>query len=178
MNILLIGYRGTGKTTIARELALRLGRSWVDADVEVELAAGKSIRAIFAEDGEHAFRDWETQVLKQLLLRDEQVLALGGGVVLRQENRDLLAAAGPKFWLTASAATLDARIHQDETTGSRRPNLTADGGLREIEQLLARREPLYRQCADFQVDTEESTPTEVADQIVRQLETAPPPSPK
>ncbi len=86
MNIALIGYRGTGKSEVARQLALRLGWDWVDADVEVELKAGKSIAAIFADDGEPAFRELEAAVLAELVQRDRAVLALGGGVVLRPAN--------------------------------------------------------------------------------------------
>jgi shikimate kinase len=93
MNIALIGYRGTGKTTVAQQLALRLGWDWVDADVELELRAGKSIAAIFADDGESAFRDLEATTLDDLIRRDRTVLALGGGIVLRPENRALLRPA-------------------------------------------------------------------------------------
>jgi shikimate kinase len=86
-SISLIGYRGTGKSTVARHLALRLGWVWVDADVEVELRAGKSIAAIFADDGEAAFRNLESVVVADLCRRQRAVLALGGGAVLREANR-------------------------------------------------------------------------------------------
>ncbi len=82
MTIVLIGYRGTGKTTVAQRLALRLGWDWVDADVEVELAAGKSIANIFADDGEPAFRDLESRQLLGLLEHPQTVIAAGGGVVM------------------------------------------------------------------------------------------------
>src|SRR5688500_2590703 len=82
MNLLLIGYRGTGKSTVARLVAERLNWPWLDADVELERRAGKSIAAIFAEDGEPAFRDLESQVLAELVQADRHVLALGGGVIL------------------------------------------------------------------------------------------------
>lgn len=168
-NLALIGYRGTGKTTVARLLALQLGWDWVDADVEVELRAGKSIAAIFADDGEAAFRDWESQVLAELVRRDNTVLALGGGVVLRESNRELLKRAAAVAWLTASASTLSERIIADATTSARRPNLTAAGGTTEITAMLAMREPLYRECATLVVDTELRSPTEVAEDILTRL---------
>src|SRR4051812_7830484 len=99
MNIALIGYRGTGKTAVAQQLALALGWDWVDADVEVELRSGKSIAAIFADDGEAAFRDLESAVLADLIDREQAVLALGGGVILREHNRELLRRAGLVVWL-------------------------------------------------------------------------------
>ncbi len=173
MNIVLIGYRGTGKTSVAQRLALRLGWSWVDADVEVELAAGKSIAAIFADDGEPRFRDLEAKVLPELLGRDRHVVALGGGVVLREVNRRLLRGAGNVVWLTAAAETIFGRLHTDPVTASQRPNLTAAGGLPEIVKILAFRQPLYRECADAEVDTEEKTIDEVAAEILDRLHLPP-----
>ena len=93
MNLSLIGYRGTGKTTLARLLARQLVWEWVDADVEIELRAGKSIASIFVDDGEPKFRDLEGQVIVELAGRDRLVIATGGGVVLREENR---AASAPR----------------------------------------------------------------------------------
>jgi len=177
MNILLIGYRGTGKTTVAQLLALRLGWSWIDTDAEIELAAGKSIREIFADQSEEVFRDRETQVLSQLSQRDEHVFALGGGAILRTENRELIRDIGQTVWLQAAAETLCSRISGDETTAERRPNLTADGGLTEIIDVLHRREPLYRECADIEVDTENMPPATVAEEILRRLSLSPPESP-
>ena len=153
MNLLLIGYRGTGKSTVARLVAERLGWQWLDADVELERRAGKSIAAIFAHDGEPAFRELESQVLAELVQLDWHALALGGGVVLRPENRELIKRAGAVLWLTADAETILARVNADVTTAARRPNLTAQGGLDEIRQLLVEREPLYRECATIAVDT-------------------------
>jgi shikimate kinase len=168
--IALIGYRGSGKTAVAQLTALRLGWDWVDADVEIELRAGKSIAAIFADDGEEKFRDLETAVLEELLRRDKTVLALGGGVVLREENQQHLLTArmldrGRIVWLKASPKTLWDRIEADGTTASRRPNLTAAGGVEEVKRLLKIRGPLYQECADFTVDTERKTADKVAQKI-------------
>jgi shikimate kinase len=170
MFIGLIGYRGSGKSAVAQLAAIKLGSDWVDADVEIELRAGKSIAAIFADDGEERFRQFESDVLAELLQRDNVVAAFGGGVVLKDANRALLIARDRPnqkfFWLTASPQTLHDRIVADKTTAARRPNLTAAGGLLEVERLLAVREPLYSACADFEIDTENRTTIEVAEQIV------------
>jgi shikimate kinase len=166
MNIALIGFRGTGKTAVAQQLALRLGWDWIDADVELELRAGKSIAAIFADDGEQAFRDLEAKVLADLIDRSETVLALGGGVVLRPENRELLRRAGSVVWLKAEPETIEWRIAEDITTAARRPNLTAAGGIAEIRQLLTERSPHYAACAGHHFDTEGKTPAQVAAEIL------------
>ena len=167
--IFLIGYRGTGKSAVARELAARLGVDCVDADKVIEHSAGKSIAEIFAEDGEVAFRELEARVVAELCRKSSAVIALGGGAVLREENRAAIAAAGTVVWLTAGVETIAARLAADDATASRRPNLTAAGGRAEIEALLAQRTPIYRACATFVVDTEGKTPAEVADEIVAQL---------
>ncbi|HEX6963706.1 MAG TPA: shikimate kinase [Lacipirellula sp.] len=168
-NIALIGYRGSGKTAAARELALRLGWDWVDADVEVELRAGKSIAAIFADEGEQAFRDLESVVVAELSRMSRAVLALGGGAVLRPENREALKPCGAIVWLRASVETLERRIASDPATAARRPNLTAVGGRAEIERLLAERTPNYAACATLEVDTDGKALAEVADEIVERL---------
>jgi shikimate kinase len=166
MNILLIGYRGTGKSTVARLVAQRLGWPWLDADVELERRAGKSIAEIFVEDGEPAFRDLESEVLVELLKLDGHVLALGGGVVLRSENRELIQKAGGVIWLTADPETIQSRIASDPTTAARRPLLTASGGIEEIRALLAQREPLYGECATIIVDTTGRALADVADEVL------------
>ncbi len=169
MNLVLIGFRGTGKSVVAQQLALRLGWDWIDADVELELRAGKSISAIFADDGETAFRELESKLLGELIERSATALALGGGVVLREENRALLRRAGKVIWLQADPETIEVRIAADPSTAVRRPNLTAAGGIAEIRNLLSDRSPLYRACADLEVDTERKTPAEVAVEILTNI---------
>ena len=167
--IALVGYRGTGKSTVARQLALRLGWAWVDADVEVELRAGKSIAAIFADDGEKAFRDVESAVVDELCSRSNTIVALGGGAVLRPANRAAIARCAAIVWLHAAVETILQRLETDATTAQRRPNLTKSGGRQEIEQVLAERTPIYRACATLEVDTEGKTPAAIADEIVAAL---------
>jgi shikimate kinase len=170
MILTLIGYRATGKTTLAELLARRLGWEWVDADVEIERRAGKSIAQIFAEDGEPAFRDLEAQVIADLCRRDRLVLAAGGGAPMREENRLTIRQSGKVVWLTARPETILKRMSGDAATAERRPSLTGHAPLEEIVQLLARREPMYRETADFTVDTENRTPQELTAEILDRLE--------
>jgi shikimate kinase len=175
--IFLIGYRGTGKTSVARELAGRLGCEWIDADDVIEREAGKSIATIFAEEGEPAFREMESRAVAELSRpvtssghgKRPTVVALGGGAVLREENRRAIRGVGPVVWLTASVDTILERVSADPTTTSRRPGLTTAGGRAEIEELLAARAPFYRECATLVVDTEGKTVAEVADEIASKL---------
>jgi shikimate kinase len=164
----LIGYRGTGKSAVAQQLALRLGWDWVDADVELELRAGKSIAAIFADDGEQAFRDLESAMLAELVGRERSVLATGGGIVLRAENRELLRSGAIVVWLKAEPETILRRLSDDWTTATRRPDLST-GGLNEIREMLSLRTPLYQQCADLEVDSEEKSVADVATEILSRL---------
>jgi shikimate kinase len=167
-NLFLIGYRGTGKTTVAGLLADRLGWNCVDADAALEERHGRSIARIFAEEGEAGFRDKEAALLEDLCRLKQRVIATGGGVVLREANRQRLRDAGRIVWLTADAPTLWQRLQNDNTTRARRPVLTV-GGLAEIEELLQMRESLYRACADWTVETTGLSPQEVADLILSLL---------
>jgi shikimate kinase len=168
-SVFLIGYRGTGKTTIARELATRFGFDCIDADDEIERRAGKSIAAIFADEGEPAFRELESSVVADLCKLKRHVVSLGGGAVMSEANRTALRLAGLVIWLKASVETLAERMAADEATQSRRPNLTAIGGMNEIETVLATREPIYRACATFEVDTDDKTPSAIVDEIMTRL---------
>jgi shikimate kinase len=170
MNLVLIGYRATGKTTLARCLAERLGWDWIDADVEIERLAGKSIARIFAEEGEGAFRGLEAEVIAGLCGRRRLVVAAGGGAPLREESRRAMRRSGQVVWLTATPETILARMSGDASTGDRRPSLTNRPPLEEIVQLLGRREPIYRESAHLIVDTEGKSPEQLADEILAGLE--------
>jgi shikimate kinase len=168
--LFLIGYRGTGKSSVAHELAAQLGYDWADSDDEIERQTDKSIAAIFDEDGETAFRDAEQRIIADLAKRRRAVVALGGGAVLREANRRVIAAAGPVVWLTASIDTILERMATDRSTSRRRPNLTNTGGRTEVKTLLAQRTPIYRECATLVVDTEGKSPAQVAEEIAAALE--------
>lgn len=161
--LFLIGYRGTGKTSTARLVAEKLAWRWLDADAVLEERCGRSIRQIFAEEGEAWFRDKESAILQELCGLREHVIATGGGVILRPENRQRLKQ-GAVVWLRAAPSILWQRLQNDASTGERRPNLS-QGGLGEIEEFLRIRTPLYEACRDFTVDTAEQSPEQVAQTI-------------
>lgn len=161
--IFLIGYRGTGKTTVGRLLAARLEWTFVDADVYLESQAGKSIARIFAEDGEPVFRDLEARVLLELAQKPQHVLSTGGGVILRAVNRVCLKTQGFVVWLQAKPELVWDRLQADPTTRDRRPNLTATGGMAEIQTLMAVREPLYRETAHLALPADRSPESLVSD---------------
>jgi shikimate kinase len=169
MIVTLIGYRGTGKTSVAPRLAERLGVPWIDADPELERRAGRTIREIFATDGEPEFRRLERETLVDLLSRGAGVIAAGGGAILNAETRRDFRAAGPVVWLRADVDTLAARIAGDATSRDRRPNLTGQGGVDEIRALLAVREPLYRETATLIVDTTDKSLDAIVAEILAAL---------
>lgn len=173
MRVFLTGYRGCGKSTVARLLAERLSWSAIDSDDEIERDAGTTIAEVFATQGELAFRDLEEAVVARLTEREQTVVALGGGAVLRETTRKRLAAAGPVVWLTAPAETLAARIAGDATSADRRPSLTGQSGpddLAEVERVLAEREPIYRDCATVAVDAGNRPPEAIAEEIAAWLQ--------
>lgn len=162
--IFLVGYRGTGKSRVGPEVASALGWPFVDADVELERQHDRTIRDIFAHEGETAFRDMETAILTDLANRSPIVLATGGGCVLRPENRDLLRS-GFVVWLTAKPETITERIDADPSSVERRPNLTT-GGIAEIRELLNVRETLYVEVANLILTTDEQSPSDLTTAIL------------
>lgn len=167
-SLFLIGARGSGKSTIARLLAHELGWDWLDADDELEKRYGQSIRAIFAQEGETSFREKESTVLAALCRLPRHILATGGGVVLREANRSLLRSSGRLVWLRGDVETLWQRVQADAASAERRPPLSI-GGRAEMEEVLRFREPLYRQCADYIVDTAGREPKEIVAEILNNL---------
>lgn len=116
MVITLIGYRGSGKSSVARLLAAKLNLTWIDSDDVIEEQAGRSIREIFAEDGEAEFRRLERAVIRDLTNCDSLVIAAGGGAILADENRQAMKSAGAVVWLQASVDNLVQRIQADDST--------------------------------------------------------------
>lgn len=169
--ITLIGYRGSGKSSVAAPLAALYDFDWIDADDEIERVAGKSISEIFANEGEPHFRQLERTVMQDLLSRDRLVVAAGGGAILNPETREEMRLAGPVIWLNASLDALAQRISSDATTGSRRPALTASSSqLEEIRTLLEQREPLYREASTLTIETDAKTIPEIVAEISAALD--------
>ena len=174
--VTLVGFRGTGKTTVAGMVASRLGCGWHDADAEFERRYGGSVAGFFATHGEQAFRDREEELLEQLLGGCPGVLSTGGGVVLRERNRRRLLDRGrPVVWLDASAAAVRSRLAKDPSTAERRPSLTGDDPFAEVTRLLAERELLYAEVADLRLDTTDLPPETVVVRILDWLEGRPTP---
>lgn len=165
--IVLVGYRGAGKSTVGPVLAGKLGWLFADCDDEVERAAGRTVAEIFHSEGESGFRDRESSALDDLCRRDRVVIATGGGAVLREGNRARMRS-GFVVWLTAPADVLYRRLTEDPTTAARRPTLSG-GGFDEVTKLLAVREPLYRSAADLSLDTSTRSPDELAGDILSAL---------
>ncbi len=165
MNLYLIGYRGSGKSTVASILAELLGWAVIDSDDEIEVLAGKTVSQIFESEQESGFRRWETTVIEGLAMLEKTVVSLGGGAVLAERNRKRIAETGRTVWLKVSAETSHQRICGDENTATRRPNLTQTGGIEEIEQMLTVRSPIYLSCADLVVEADSTTPAEIATAI-------------
>ena len=154
MGIVLLGYRGCGKTSVGRLLADRWGIGFVDTDQEIVRRAGMSITEIFQTRGEPHFRDLESQAVRDALQQGDAVIALGGGAVLRAENRAALRACPHRrVYLRADAQTLHDRIHADPASAQSRPALTPLGGqIDEVRRLLEQREPYYREVMTETID--------------------------
>lgn len=166
MNIVLIGYRGTGKSTVGTVLAGRLGRRVVSTDAEIVRRAGHKIPDIVAAHGWDYFRDLESTVCQELAAQDGLVIDTGGGAILRPQNVAALKKTGTLFWLTASVATIAARIGGD----TQRPSLTGTKSfIEEIQEVLAERIPKYQAAADHTVDTDGQTVTQIVEAIQARL---------
>ncbi len=152
MNIVLIGYRGSGKSSIGRALAARTGRAFVDTDQLIVETAGCTIKDIFEREGEAGFRTRETAAILRACAADRQIIAAGGGAILRPENVAALTQNATVVWLTATPEVLYARIQADAETSKTRPNLTTHGGPEEVKKILAARLPLYRAAANHELD--------------------------
>lgn len=160
--ILLVGMMGAGKTTVGRLLAARLGWRYLDSDEQIEATTGRTVREIFEDEGEPAFRKLETEALRTALADQERcVVAVAGGAVLAQENQELLRDAGFVVWLRAEPSVLTRRA----VTGDHRP-LLADDPSGVIRRLLAQREPIYAALADVVVDVDEVGPDAAVEAIV------------
>jgi shikimate kinase len=165
--LVLIGYRGSGKSTVGKIVAERLNRPFRDTDREIEARSCRSIGVLFAEDGEAAFRDWEEQTLATLAgAYPAAVLATGGGIVLREANRRRIRDFGFVAWLRARPEELARRLETDPQSLVSRPALTRAGTLGEIARVLAERAPFYEAMADATIETEDQSPDLVASALI------------
>jgi len=169
MNIFLIGYRCTGKTTVGRSLAKRLERLFFDTDLELVKEQGIKISEIVGKKGWAAFRDIEKRVIQCACERDNQVVATGGGAVLDEENVKRMKERGVLVWLRADIKTIEKRIIEDNTTQDFRPALTSKGSVEEIRETLLARNPFYERAMDFFVDTDSMDIEAVSDRIIQNL---------
>lgn len=163
-NLIFIGFMGAGKTTVGQACAALLGKDFVDTDLLIERKAGKTISAIFEEEGEEAFRKMETETVRELKEEARNtVISVGGGLPLREENRRLLKETGAVFYLKSRPETVWERLKGDTS----RPMLKGEDPKGRICELLRKREAAYGEAADFAVDTDGRTPEELAELVFR-----------
>ncbi|HTD18702.1 MAG TPA: shikimate kinase [Ktedonobacteraceae bacterium] len=164
MNIVLIGYRGTGKSAVGRLLAARLGRELVSTDAEIVRRAQRTIQEIVAQQGWDYFRDLESDICREFGGRDQLVIDTGGGAILRAQNVEKLKKNGTVFWLTASVETITKRIGSD----NERPSLTGSKSfVDEVQDVLRERVPKYQTAADHIIATDNQSINQLVETLLR-----------
>jgi len=169
MNIVLIGYRCSGKTAIGKILARELRRGFLDTDLLIEKNTGCSIEIIISRHGWDYFREIEKGLVEEASRRDNLVIATGGGVVMDKENVKNLKENGWIVWLKGESEVLKARMDNEQKSGKIRPSLTGADPLEEIKQVLEARTPLYEQASNLMVDTTTLSLREVTSSIIKAL---------
>ncbi len=164
-NVYLVGLMGAGKTTIGKALARRLAYHFVDTDHEVEARTGVGLPTIFEIEGEDGFRKREAQVIAELADLDAQVVATGGGAVLRPENRQNLRASGLVIYLDVPLPTLHERTRHDK----KRPLLQVSDPRQKLRELHTQRDPLYREVADLVVSGSRITVQSVLNLLIKKV---------
>jgi shikimate kinase len=163
MILVLIGYRGTGKSLVGRLLSRRLNMPCIAMDEEIEQQAGMTIPEIVEKHGWQRFRDLESEMARELMAGDDVIIDTGGGVIERPENIEVLQKNACVVWLKASVKTIVSRI----SSGTHRPSLTGGKTFTdEVAEVLARRTPIYQKAAQYEVDTDDLTPEEIADRVL------------
>lgn len=163
-NIVLVGFMGTGKTTVAQALSAKLGWAWIDCDQAIVEREGMSIPDIFAQRGEAAFRAAESAVIESILAKPQQIVATGGGAVMAEHNRRTMKEGGLVIALKATVETIIERVGNDPN----RPMLQGNA-VEVVPQLLEKRMHAYA-FADVSIDTDGLTAVEIADRIVQAAE--------
>jgi shikimate kinase len=167
-NIYLVGFMGTGKTTVGKILAKKLNKEFIEMDEVIEEREGKKIVDIFAQEGEFYFRYLEKQLLKELAEKNDLIISCGGGLICDEENLKILKETGIVFNLVASPLTIYERTKKH----THRPLLNVSSPLKRIEELLEKRRPYYEK-AHFSVDTEKFSAEEVAEEIIKIINSHP-----
>jgi len=169
MNIVLIGYRACGKSSVGKLLAQRLDLPFLDTDTLIEQRSGMTIRDIFADHAEQRFRELEKQVVAEVAHLNRHIISTGGGTVMCDANAAALKRSGLIVWLTSSPKMIWQRILTDTPRLSRRPQVDLDTGLEQIKDALAARNPVYQRWADHNVNTENLSSPQAVDEIVALL---------
>lgn len=173
MNVILIGFRGSGKSTVGKALAERLGREFIDCDAWIERQTGVTIGDIFEKQGETHFRTLESQALAELAKLDGKVIATGGGAALKYQNMQVFKRQDSRiFFLEVGPETAFARIQGDAASRARRPALTDQDPFAEVKEQIEVRRPYYVKGADVTVPTEGRSVEEIVKEILAHLGTA------
>ena len=169
MNLVLIGYRCSGKTSVGRIVAERTGMAFHDTDELIEKSAGQSIEEIVERHGWDRFREIERDVIKEASEFDNAVIATGGGVVMDEGNVKNLRRNGYVIWLEGNADVLMKRMEKDMAAGNCRPSLTGIDPVAETRKVLEIRNPIYRRAADLVIDTDALSPDEAAERVMKEV---------
>lgn len=162
MNIILCGFMGCGKSTIGKYLALKTGRDFIDLDEFIENEKNMSITEIFESFGESEFRNFETQAIKKLSKKENHIIALGGGAILKEENIGYLKSSGKIVFLEVSPLTAFERTKNDD----KRPLLQVDNLLEVINDMMSKRKQYYEKAADFKIDANDKDIEKIAEEIL------------
>ena len=163
MNIYLMGMMGSGKSTVGKTLSQQLGKPFIDLDLEIEQSTGKTISEIFENDGAEHFRNIESNQLQQ---HSDSIVACGGGIILKEENRVIIKENGKAILLTASIPELSNRL----SASANRPLLTDDNMEETLTKLWLERQLHYLSTADYTIETDGKTPEKIIEEILNQLD--------
>jgi shikimate kinase len=169
MNIVLIGYRCSGKTSVGKLIAHKLGRRFVDTDDLIIQKSGCSINEMVKKKGWPYFRDMEKSVIKEISTEDNLVIATGGGVVTSESNMGNLKANGFIVWLDADIDSIKRRLKGDNNSQESRPSLTGDNPVDEVSGVMEKRMPLYMKACNMKVDTSKMNINDITDMVIERV---------
>ena len=165
-NIILIGFMGTGKTSVGKKISNTLKMAFADTDLLIEKKEKKTISQIFEVSGEDEFRKMETELLKEMVKNTQNtVISVGGGLPIREENRKLLKELGIVVFLQADAQTIIERLKDDNT----RPLLQSGNVFEKVNRMLAERNPIYIDASSFSINTSQKNVIEIAEEIEERI---------